>query len=579
MLDNIFPRVRNFVKPHAVLSRNASAFLNKLSINKEAVAFGACLVVFIAIRIWGLDFGLPQRFQLDEPPSIIAALKLGTGDFHITYPMLSPNLIEFMYLGLFGMLFVWYVITGQVASINDFPAKYITNPTDFYLLARGLSVAASLATIILLYRMTRRVYGIRSALIASLFLGFSFLDVRHAHFAEPYGFISFFVLASTLLVILYVRSGKVRELGLACILCGVAIGLRYSMIPSFITILLGIFLRNQAYPRERSLFSYLVVLATTLSLGLILGAPALLLNTSTYFTNLKILADLSTSGDGLWGLVLTDMSALRFYAYIFATTVGIPFGVLCLGGIALTFIRHKPEDLILLPFPTTYLILLMLPSSASTSYARYLVPLLPFLALFASTATVSFVRGCLGFSSAKIQSFALAVILIIVLIPSTYNIVLLDKLWTRTDTRTQAKMWIEENIPAGAKIATQWHGPPLSTLDDPEPGSYLNYEVKEIYPFADDDTLYQLSNYVREGFEYVVLSSYVYELPHSDPSKDHLRKSFYRSLDQSAVLVAEFTPYDGEVKPPFFFEQIWGPITDLPDFTRPGPTIKLYQLR
>ena len=51
----------------------------------------------------------------------------------------------------------------------------------------------------------------------------------------------------------------------------------------------------------------------------------------------------------------------------------------------------------------------------------------------------------------------------------------------------------------------------------------------------------------------------------------------YDALDAIGA-VAEFGPYQEGKKPPFVFDQIYGPITYLSRFERPGPEVKIYRL-
>jgi len=44
------------------------------------------LALALGLRLWGIGFGLPHRYHIDEPPQVIAALRLGQGDYHIVYP-------------------------------------------------------------------------------------------------------------------------------------------------------------------------------------------------------------------------------------------------------------------------------------------------------------------------------------------------------------------------------------------------------------------------------------------------------------------------------------------------------------
>jgi len=469
-------------------------------------------------------------------------------------------------------------MTGRVASLADFARQYQVDPTDFYLLVRGLSVLASLSTIVLLYHVVRRQRDHRTALVASLFLGLSFLDVRHAHFAEVYSLLALFVLVATFFILTYVQHGRKQDLALAGMFCGAAIGLRYSMLPLVGTLLLGLLLRRRASDRKRSLVALSALLAGTMVLGFVIGAPAIVLNSRLFFKNIGVLAGLAGTQEGLWGFQFTDIPTWQFYATIIEIAFGLPLALMSLLGVAFAVWRHRRKDILLLSFPITYGVLLCRMSAASSAYARYMVPMLPFLAFFAADAAVTLPGWLVRRRSPRTRATVLSIVsLVLVAIPS-YRIALLDHLWSQADTRTLAKDWIEANVPAGARIATQWHGPPLSTVNDPEPDTSRIYDVVVLDPFSADESLYQIDYYRREGFDYVILSSFIYSLARVNPRENDLRRSFYASLDQRAELVAEFRPYEGDIEPPFFFEQIWGGITDLTKYKRLGPTLKMYRL-
>ena len=104
-------------------------------VKRENLSLAACLLVALSVRIWSIGFGLPHRYHVDEKSTILSVLHLGQGNFQITYPLLSPNLLDFLYLALFTMLLLWYLVTGRVASLAEFAQQYRSDPTDFYLLA------------------------------------------------------------------------------------------------------------------------------------------------------------------------------------------------------------------------------------------------------------------------------------------------------------------------------------------------------------------------------------------------------------------------------------------------------------
>lgn len=153
-----------------------------------------------------------------------------------------------------------------------------------------------------------------------------------------------------------------------------------------------------------------------------------------------------------------------------------------------------------------------------------------------------------------------------------------DVLITRQDTRTLAKHWIETHIPAEAKIAVDWetHGPPLST---PEKVMPYSHKVYHVYVVGGTGLSEQPVVWYREqGFDYLVTSSFIYDLRLVYEEWDAERRIFYTLLDQDLRLVQEFRPHRDQIEPPFVFDEIYGPIVSLWQRERPGPTIRIYAL-
>ena len=153
-----------------------------------------------------------------------------------------------------------------------------------------------------------------------------------------------------------------------------------------------------------------------------------------------------------------------------------------------------------------------------------------------------------------------------------------DVLLTRHDTRTLAKEWIENHIPAEAKVAVEWptFGPPLSTPDELTPFSHRVYLVDVIG--GTGLSRHPVVWYREQGFDYLISSSFIYNIPLSFEEWDVERRKFYASLDQELRLVQEFRPFAEEIEPPFIFDEIYGPVISVWQRERPGPTIKIYEL-
>jgi 4-amino-4-deoxy-L-arabinose transferase-like glycosyltransferase len=548
---------------------------------REYGVLALILLLAAGLRVWNLDFGLPFRYHIDEPAYVVAAMQIGQGELQISYPPLSPSLQQLIYLALFGVLFIFKFASGVVDSPQSFAGLYRLDPTPFYLLARGVSVASSVLAIACLYGIVRRLRDARTAAVAAFFLAVCFLDIRHAHFAEPYSIVTLLALACTLTALNYYDRGRNKWLVLSGVASGIAIGLRFSVIALGLVPVTALGLRFLAGGSRRpgALVRPAGILAAAAAAGILLGVPGFIVNFRNTVSSILGQVSLVSNVEGFLGIQFTDLPTWQFYATILEIAWGLPLLAAMLAGVARALKQRRPEDLIFAIFPVAFGALLLTASAGSSAFARYAVPALPFLAYLAA-AGVTLCAGWLasGRSTRAYRPFLVLLVLALVAIPVA-RVLRANYLWDQVDTRTQAKAWIETNIPEGARIATQWHGPPLSTASDPEPLSRRVYDVQVIYPFLVEPRFYSIDVYRQRDIDYFIVSSFIYELRLADSGKNEIREAFFQSLDESAQLAAEFKPYNAGREPPFFFEQIWGPITALFDLERPGPTIKIYRLR
>jgi hypothetical protein len=86
-------------------------------------------------------------------------------------------------------------------------------------------------------------------------------------------------------------------------------------------------------------------------------------------------------------------------------------------------------------------------ASGKTVFVRYMVPLVPFLAIFAAIAIHRL--------SAKWHPSTVALISIFVALPSLSSDVQCNRLLSRKDTRLAAADWIRSHVPSGSRIAME----------------------------------------------------------------------------------------------------------------------------
>jgi hypothetical protein len=212
-------------------------------------------------------------------------------------------------------------------------------------------------------------------------------------------------------------------------------------------------------------------------------------------------------GFGLW--LVDSVSGWLFYLKTLFWGMG-PI-LLALGGVGvlrrfyLSIKAHDRQSILLLSFPVIYYLAM---GATRHYFARYAIPLVPFLALFAAEE-IEVVARWLGAGRLRRQQVYAALLIVGALTMPLLASIRHDILLTRTDTRTLAKEWIEANVPANARIAVDWpvHGPPLSTAEIAVPRSTNVYDVQAIGGTGLAD--HSLEWYREQGFDYLIASSHI----------------------------------------------------------------------
>jgi len=134
--------------------------------------------------------------------------------------------------------------------------------------------------------------------------------------------------------------------------------------------------------------------------------------------------------------------------------MGTVLALVSIAGLIYSFIRRSREDVLLVIFTLVSYITL----AKGANFARYLIPTLPLLAIFAAR----FLDRALHFLELKISQPWARVICIFavmgILIEPIMNIVRFDYWLTQPDTRQVATQWILSNIPPGSKIVIEGAG-------------------------------------------------------------------------------------------------------------------------
>jgi 4-amino-4-deoxy-L-arabinose transferase-like glycosyltransferase len=156
------------------------------------------------LRVWGLDFGLPQRFHPDEPIVVSRAqYGVATNDW-------NPRLFHWPSLQIYilGLEYeVWYGVQAVMGSLQSeeyeeipssdrFIAYALRAPGGFYYLGRLTTMLFGVGVVWLVFRLARRFLSVQGALAASAIVALDPIMIRHSRYITPDIPAEFFFLAA-----------------------------------------------------------------------------------------------------------------------------------------------------------------------------------------------------------------------------------------------------------------------------------------------------------------------------------------------------------------------------------------------
>jgi 4-amino-4-deoxy-L-arabinose transferase-like glycosyltransferase len=476
----------------------------------------------LALRLWSINFGMPYLEQVDEWAVADRALHIiQTGNFDpldyrnpglpdddrqaFTY----PGLYTYLQTGIFSLQFLAGVTAGRYDGTGGLDSTAIK--PDFYLWGRAFTALLGAATVLLVYVVGSRWYNRREGLLAALFLGFFTLHVVNSRFITTDVPSGFFALLPFLLILPILKGSENRWLFLSAgLLSGLAVGTKYNNALIFLPLVLA-FMLSRA-PR-RWISWNLPLAAFGLLAGVFVTTPFAFFHLPNFLTDIAAIIDhyqnrghAGYEGENNW----------LFYFRAMAQE-NLPVTILGTGGVVLALARHSKRDIVLLSFPLiSYLQL----SSYKVNFTRNLMPVLPFLAIFAALALVLLVE--FGFSKVpsaykRWQSAALALLGVMAIIGPAININQQANLNAQPSARARATTYIEKNLPAGSRFYIEPYSVELLPRDRyrVEGGSALKYPPEW---------------YAANGYNYLVLSE-AYHKESRETGKDSVKAAYNALID------------------------------------------------
>ncbi|MBI5376469.1 MAG: glycosyltransferase family 39 protein [Candidatus Schekmanbacteria bacterium] len=408
---------------------------------KEIILLCLIMVVGFILRVWNIYHNLPFLPDPDEQMNVNRAVAFGSGDLN-PHNFKHPATHQYILFILFGIYYCISYAVGAISSVHDFELEFISDPTNFYLIARLFIVLLGTTTLFLIYVIGKENYGSSTGLISSILLSVS---VAHATYFIPKGEIptTFFICFSFIYILRVCKEGKIENYIKAGMLSGLALGTKYYSGLLIIPLIASHYF-YVSNTKSRILDKKIFISTSVMGLTFVITNPYVIIDYHTFYEHfIYQLKWPSIYSDTLIGFGAGHIFYLK---NIFSFSLGLILGIICFIGVIFASYIHSKTDIIILLFIIPFYFLLGL---TNLPYYRYLIPIIPLVVLLgARTVNVCFQSYLQGLNY---NIKCICVVAVLIISPS-YNLIEYKIKTSKKDVRIAAKEWIETNIPENSRI-------------------------------------------------------------------------------------------------------------------------------
>ena len=534
------------------------------------LALGGILLLALGLRLWGIKYGLPFAYQIDEERVYVrkAARLLDAGSLNPHY-MHNPPLLTYLLQGIYA---VGYGGSKAHRLIGDVPDRQ-----GLFLIARLVVALIGTVAVWLIFVAGRRLFDRRVGLVAALLLAVAFLPVFYSHVALNNVPAMAAVLASLCGTAAILRRGQTRDYVLAGAFVGVAAATKYLdgivVVPMLTAIVLAP-RRPESLPLRRGL---------AIAVGSAIGAFALC-NPFAIIKPAHFVGSLGVQGDvvGQHKFGQDPDGGLIYYVRTFTWGLGWVPAIAAIGGAVLLAREDRRRALVLVPVLPLFILYM---GMQTRYFGRWMLPAFPIVCLLAAYGAVRATelvatrlrRPQIGIALAGV---AVAALVAQGAVHSFHN----DRVLSRPHTLNLARSWMLDHVPQNAKLITEpffansWNSPWPHAITSPR----LLLGGERAYAGYLSDRL--VRSYLQHGYCWVVASSNYWGLALSDDLVGQRARSYYRALADHGTVRFSASPW-GDVGSP------GGPGNDVVPFDydfsydfyplaydRPGPMVQVYEL-
>ncbi|MFN8534252.1 MAG: DUF2298 domain-containing protein [Dehalococcoidia bacterium] len=490
----------------------------------------AIFAVALALRLLGLNWDSGGMYHPDERFILMTV----EGRLGLPWPI-TPSLLldpktsplnpHFFAYGSFP-LYLLKLAAHVASSVQPSFAN-----ADLRLVARALSALFDAGSVLMVYFIGLKLGSRAVGLIASALVAFSAIHIQLAHFYAVDSTLVFLLLVAIWLGLSLIdRPSPLKAIALGVIF-GLALATKVSVAPLGLAVAgahllaLGKRDRQSRISPVEQLLGGLALTFVAAGLVFIITQPFTLLDRETFIANVTEQSEMVRR--------LRDYPYTRQYidtpeywyqiSQLSLFGLGLPFGVVAWLGLVYALGRaallRRPGEILLLLWVVPYF---LINGGFEVKFLRYMLPLVPFLALFAARGLVDLtaVLGRLGrgglISGRLVTGFVLASTILWGL---AYT-----QIYSRPHPGAQMSAWIQANVPGGSSIVKEHWEEGIPGL-----GMYRQGELN-LYDPDDATKLRAMANTIA-GADYLVFySNRLYGTIPRLPARYPMTTEYYRRL-------------------------------------------------
>ena len=472
----------------------------------EILALVFIIILAAGFRAYHLNYDLPFLYDQDEPMFVehtLTMLKNHDPNPHWFGPPASTTmyLLALVYAGVFA----GGRAIGVFHSVEDFKNLYYADPSVFYLSGRIVSLVFGVATVVLLYKIGKRMFGTTAGLLAAAVVALSPPHISLSQQVRMDVQMVFLLVAAYWYCLNIIEKQDWKSYLLAGFLTGLACVTKYPAAVFTLVIACAHFAAHPAFDLRNH--KKLVGSALATVIGAFVGSPFLFFDFATVLRDVVQEArpeHLGATGEGLLRNLLWYLNGPTPEA------VSIAGSVLVVVGIIGCLLSKERSKILLVVFPLAFLIFI---SSLHLKWNRWFLPEVPFLALLLAFGVITLRTWCERKFGHRVGVAITTIVVAIAVGPLFVRSINYARELATPYSSTVARQWMTERVPATSRVLVEVYGPQLPlglfkvfVVDDrgnlvPAKDVALN-----VMPSWDIGRIADSKQLASQNIEYVVLS-------------------------------------------------------------------------